>query len=160
MIPPGSGVPSQPGTRDKAAIGTALQGFVGNYANLDAATLALQSARGPVKASEAAASALFAELKLALTAWLGPTSPQLALFGLKPKGAPKQLTVAQKTAKVARASNTRTIRGTKGKRQKATLVSGPMQVSVAPTAQPAAAVGSSAGPTAPVAGPPGGQTGK
>ena len=141
-LPAGSTVqtiPLQGPPLTQAAIVAQLQQYLGNYTALDAATVALMSARSPVTAAEKPAAAFVAQLKLSLEALFGPTSPNLALFGLKPKGVKRQLTATQLAAKTARANNTRTIRGTKGKLQKASLASGPMAVTIAPAAAPAPA---------------------
>ncbi len=138
-IPPGVTVPRVPISGpplDQAAVVAQLQGYLGSYTALDVALLALKAARPPVTALEKPAAAFLAELKLSLTTLFGPTSPQLALFGVKPKGVPRKLTGPQIAAKSARAANTRAIRGTKGKVQKAPLASGPMQVAVTPAAPP------------------------
>ncbi len=122
----------------QAAVLAQLQGLVGNYTSLDAATVAEKAARAPVTQSEPVATALLAQLKVSLETFFGATSPERAFFGLTPKRARTPLTGEQLAARAARAKNTRTIRATKGKLQKATLVSGPMQVTVAPAAQPVA----------------------
>ena len=96
-----------------------LQGLLGNYTALDSATLAAKAARTPVTASEAAATALLAQLKAVLQSFFGAGSPELALFGLKPKTARRKLTGEKLAAKRHGRSNTRTIRRTMGKLQKA-----------------------------------------
>jgi hypothetical protein len=151
-IPTGATVPAIPiggPPVSQSAVVAQLKSYLDSYAAVDTATLALQSARPAVTALEKPAAAMLAELKSSLEALFGPTSPQLLLFGLKPKGVRRQLTAQQLTARVARSNNTRVIRGTVGKAKKALLASGPIAVTTAPAAQPVAPAGSA------VASPPG-----
>ncbi len=141
-------VPNQGALLTQGSIVSQLTALVGSYTALDAATLAQTSARAQAAAQKQLATATLTHLKDVLTSFLGPTSPELVLFGLKPRGVRRPIGAVKMAAKVARASNTRTIRGTKGKAQKADLVSGPMAVTVAPVA-PAAVPGAVVAPPGP-----------
>jgi hypothetical protein len=128
---------------------------MGDYTSLDSAEVTLKAARVKEEADLPAAKALLALLKEALIAFYGANSPTLASFGLKPKSKAKPLTADQEAVRVAKLRNTREIRGTTGKVQKASQKSGPISVSAAPAEVPVgptlAAAGSAAGSTTPVA---------
>ncbi len=143
VIPAGAQVPSRGGNLDQATVVAKLQAFAGMYPALDSAALGLKALRQREVAAQPAAKALLAELKEALTSFFGATSPQLQSFGLKPKGVKTPLTAEQELVRVAKLRNTRTIRGTLGKKKKAQLKSGPVQVTVSGAAavQPAPAAG-------------------
>ena len=151
VIPAGSVVTSRGGTLAQATILAQLEAFMADYTSLDSAELALKTARVQEAQALPAAKALLAQLKEALTSLFGANSPQLARFGMKPKTSRKPLSAEKAAVRLAKLRNTRAIRGTMGKVQKADLKSGPMTVTVAPAASPVAstvapAVASAAAP--------------
>ena len=146
VIPTGAGIPSRGGTLVQATVLGQLTAFMADYTAVDVATLALKAVRQQEQSDLPAAKLLIAQLKEALTAFLGASSPQLARFGMKPKAKAKARSAAQVAVAVARGASTRAIRGTTGKLEKAELKSGPIAVSFAATSYPVAP--SSAGPAA------------
>jgi hypothetical protein len=127
VIPSDSTMLSSAGSLTQAAVVGKLQEWLGAYTALDAQATAYKQARVPVQSMQAEARQYLAALKLALANALGPQSPQLEQFGLKPKKAPRPLTSQQQAVKAAKALVTRKLRGTKGPVQKASIVAGPMK---------------------------------
>ncbi len=136
VIPSDSTVASSTGALEQAAVVKQLQGYSQAYTAMDAQATAYKQSRVPVKAQLAEARQYIAMLTLALQNAFGPTSPQLEQFGLKPRKAPRPLTSKQKAVAAARSKATRVLRGTKGPVAKATIKSGPMQVSVTAAGAP------------------------
>ena len=64
---------------------------------------------------------------MALANALGPQSPQLAQFGLKPRKTPRPRTAQQLAVQAAKALATRKLRGTAGPVQKASIKAGAMK---------------------------------
>jgi|SRR5579871_3189745 len=67
------------------------------------------------------AKAFVANAKTGLVAVLGSDSPDLVLFGLNPKKPSRTLTPEERLARAAKLRQTRKLRGTLGKRQKAAV---------------------------------------
>jgi hypothetical protein len=141
VIPGDSTMQSSAGSLTQAAVVGKLQGWLGLYTALDTEATAYKQARVPVTSMQPEARQYLAVLKAALANSLGPQSPQLAQFGLKPKKVPRPLTAAQLAVRVAKARATRQLRGTKGPVEKAKTKAGPMQF-VEPVASATATVGS------------------
>jgi hypothetical protein len=127
VIPGDSTMPSSAGSLTQAVVVGKLQGWLGAYTALDFQATAYKQARVPVESMQSEARQYLAALKIALASALGPQSPQLAQFGLKPKKAPRQLTSAQLAVKAAKAAATRELRGTTGPVKKARIKAGPMK---------------------------------
>jgi hypothetical protein len=126
VIPSDSTMSSSAGSLTQAAVVGTLQGWLGAYTALDTQATAYKQARVPVQSMQAEARQYLAALKLALASALGPQSPQLAQFGLKPKKSPRPLTSKQLAVRAAKAAATRNLRGTTGPLQKASIKAGPM----------------------------------
>ncbi|MHB8419871.1 MAG: hypothetical protein ACYDCL_17485 [Myxococcales bacterium] len=96
------------------------------------------------------AKQFMADLKKAVEAQFGSRSPLLPDFGIALPKAKAARTTAEKAASAALGEQTRTVRGTKGKKQKAkvTVAGSPGVVVVGPDGQPLPGV-TKGGPTAP-----------
>jgi hypothetical protein len=129
------------------------QAYLGQYQDLDAKVTSAKQAHAQVESQLAEARQYFAVLKSAVTNQLGPNSPQLAQFGLKPKKVRKALNASQLAVKAAKAKATRALRGTIGATKKAQIKSGSMKF-VEPVVESApnqAPVGTAVASTAPPA---------
>ncbi len=135
VIPGDSTVVSSAGNLAPADVMARLQGYLGAYAALDTAATAYKQARGPVGSQQLEARQYFAVLKAALANLLGPQSPKLEQFGLRPGRTRRALTSSQLSVKVAKAEATRGLRGTIGPKKKAQIKAGSMQF-VKPVAAP------------------------
>jgi hypothetical protein len=129
-----AGKPTTPG-----ALEAIFQGDIDAHKALEAVEADLKEKRAAAKAARAAALQARADIKAYILGNFGAQAvAMLTAFGFpppKPKGA---RTVAAKAKAVAQSKATRTMRGTKGKRQKA-AIKAPL---VAPPAPPAPAPGS------------------
>ncbi len=114
VLPTGSAVSTVNGSLTQASMVSDLQSMMQAYQIVDDEDVALKEARRSLKASQAGYREEYLRLKAVITAFFGASSPQLAKFGLKPKGKAKPLTVPQKLARTVRANKTREIRGTLG----------------------------------------------
>jgi hypothetical protein len=153
VIPIDSAVMSSEGSLPQAAVLERLQTYLGQYQDLDAKVTAAKQAHAQVESQLAEARQYFAVLKSAVTNQLGPNSPQLAQFGLKPKKVRKALNASQLAVKAAKAKATRALRGTIGATKKAQIKSGSMKF-VEPVVESApnqAPVGTAVASTAPPA---------
>jgi len=151
VIPSGSAVMSSNGSLSQADVLARLQTYLGRYQDLDAGVTVAKQARAQVESQLTEAQQYFAVLKSAVTNQLGPNSPLLAQFGLRPKKVRKELTSSQLAVKAAKAKATRALRGTIGATKKAQIKSGSMKF-VDPVVDPApnqAPVGTAAASTAP-----------
>jgi hypothetical protein len=144
VIPAGSTMPSVTAgssagvSLSQPAVVAQLQSYLGDYTSQDAAALAMTNVRAQLAKDKPAAKSYLAELKAALSAFFGASSPQLAQFGLKPKKAAKKLTAQELAASTAKAAATRKLRSPLSKAAKAKLSAGPVTVSVESAVQPAA----------------------
>ncbi len=136
VIPSDSTMLSSAGSLTQAAVVGCK--WLGAYTALDTQATAYKQARVPVESLQPEARQYLAVLKAALANALGPQSPQLAQFGLKPRKTPRPLTSQQLAVKAAKAKATRKLRGTTGPAQKASIKAGPMTF-VEPTEANAAA---------------------
>ena len=96
---------------------TSLDGALATFAPVDAAKATLKQTQSDRTQKVAAAHEQVAQLKAYLVATWGKGSPQLAPFGFTPK-ARTPLTSEQKALKAAKATLTRTARGTTSAKQK------------------------------------------
>jgi len=151
-IPNGSTMTSGGGTLEQSAVVGQLQAYLGVFTTLDAQTTSLNETRAQLEAQQVEARQYYDGLKLAVASYFGAKSPQLAQFGFAPKKARKALTSTQLAVKAAKAQATRVLRGTKSTKAKASVKSGPMQLTVGPVQQAApgsAPEGATAASTAP-----------
>jgi hypothetical protein len=135
VVPSGSAVMSSSGSLTQAAVLAKLQAYLGRYQDLDTDVTVARQARAAVASQEAEARQYYAELKLAVTNFLGPQSPMLVQFGISPRRVRRGLTSSQHAVQAAKAKATRALRGTIGAKKKATIKSGSMQF-VEPVASP------------------------
>lgn len=96
-----------------------LAALLGLFANVDSAATTLKSQRAALKAASVGGRQLLASIKAELVALFGKGNPALVAFGFSGTQ-PKPLTAEQKLARKVKAAATRALRGTGGKRQKAT----------------------------------------
>ncbi len=134
-LPAGLVLPSNTGGYNQATILSQLNGWLALYQAADTARRSLAGTLAQLQAQEPAIRAELAQLKVALKAFFGTGSPELAQFGLKPSKPKAKLSGEKLAIRAARSQQTRDIRGTRGKKQKADLKStGPLEVTVAPPA--------------------------
>ena len=111
-----------------------LSGALATYTVVTNLRTQLTQAIAARDAAIAGALEFLKDYKVTLVAQLGRLNPQLSQFGFGPVKAATPLTAAQKVIKAAKAQATRVLVGTKGPKQKATLVKA--------AASPTVAVGS------------------
>jgi hypothetical protein len=99
---------------------TTLAVVLGLYSAVDSSVQAAKSARLALKAALPGADSLISAIKVALVALFGKGNPILENFGLSVSPR-RQLTVEEKSAAKAKAAATRVLRGTQGKRKKASV---------------------------------------
>jgi len=134
VVPGDSTMLSSAGSLNQAGVLAKLQGYLGVYTDLDAATTDVKRARAQAESQLPEVRAYHAALKAAVVSYLGEKSPQLVKFGLKPRKTPAPLTSTQLAVRAAKVKATRELRGTIGSKKKAAIKSGPMQVTVGPVA--------------------------
>ena len=135
----GSSLSAVNGTYTKAQMVSALQSAIALYTNVAAQETVLASTRITQKAGIPAARQYYAELKGVITGFFHAGNPVLADFGFTPKKAPTALPAAKKAESAVRGSETRKLRGTLTKAQKAALkYTGPVTSASVPTAAPVA----------------------
>jgi hypothetical protein len=105
----------------KADVVGELSSALEEFAAVDQAFIALAQARLTLQADLPKIKALFERVELAMRQELGQTNPQLVQYGLKPKRPRRPLTPEELMVRTAKANQTREIRGTKSKKQKAKL---------------------------------------
>jgi hypothetical protein len=120
VIPDGATLPMPGGAMAKSAIVGALTTGLSLYTAVDTQETVLETARQQLTVATPGLKTLFAELKAALIATLGKTSPLLKQLRLVIKQR-TPLTPEQQVARTARMNQTRAIRGTTSKKQKAKL---------------------------------------
>ena len=150
-IPSDSTMQSSDGPLTQEAVVGQLQGFLGVYTTLDTQVTALKQTRAQAELQLAEAHRLFDVLKSSVTNAFGAGSPQLAQFGLLPKKPRKVLTSSERAISAAKAKATRQLRGTTGKKAKASVKAGTTRfvVSVQEAAQGSAPAGTAVASTAP-----------
>jgi hypothetical protein len=104
----------------QAAIAAKLQGPIANSKAVTAAYKAFQAAVAVRRAETIESRGFYKQLKAALKVYYGPQAAELASFGI-PTDKAIQRTAQQQTVAVAKRRQTRAVRGTKGKKQKAAL---------------------------------------
>ncbi len=151
MIPDGASLGAVNAPIKKSDAVAELTANLAEYSGVDVAASTASKARLQLRDDLPAMRAYYAALATGVKQLFGDTSPDLVHFGLKPKTAQK-LTPAQLLARTERARQTRTIRGTISKKEKAQLkFQG--QVAVSAQAVEATPRASGAGTTAQAAAP-------
>ncbi len=102
------------------AIDTTLQGWITIFKAVDTAKAAYKDAVNARLAITVAARTYYKALKAAIKLQFGAQSPLLASFGIT-ADKPHVATTQQKMVAAAKRAQTRTVRGTKGKKQKAAV---------------------------------------
>ena len=146
-----------------AEIETKLTGFASLRSDVDTARAALQAKIAVETAQAAGVRAFMSALVRIVRGSFGNQPDVLADFGLQPNKPRTPLTVEQKAAAAAKRKATRAARGTKGSKAKLAITGNVTGVVVTPVtagsaAQPAAAVGTSSGTSAPAGNPATGAT--
>jgi len=151
VVPSGSTVTSSDGPLTQGSVLEKLQGILGVYTTLDAQATALKQTQAQGKAQLPEARRFFDVLTASVVSLLGKGSPQLAQFGLQPRKSRKPLTSSELAIRAAKSLATRDLRGTRGKKAKASLKAGTTKyvVSVQQAAQGSAPTGTVAASTAP-----------
>lgn len=109
------------GTSTKAgAIDTTLQNWITIFKAVDSAKATYLNAVAARLAITSAAKTYVKALKAVIKAYFGPQSVQLASFGIA-IDKPVSRTAQQKLVSAAKATQTRKVRGTQGKKQKASI---------------------------------------
>ncbi len=144
-IPAGSTVMVAGQSLTKTGILAVYQPLLDLFAEIDAGVQSLKSQRLALQAALPAAHQFTVNLRAGLVALFGKGNPVLESFGFSGTK-PHKLTVEQKTARKAKAAETRALRGTGGKRQKAAVkYTGQIEVQTVKSGAPAA--GGSPSPT-------------
>jgi hypothetical protein len=139
-LPAGTSLTMNGAPVKQAAILAALQGWLAQWQGVDTAQQAYRAAVQGRLASTVAARSYYKALKAVIKTYFGAQSALLASFGIT-ADKPLASTTTTKLVAAAKRKQTRTLRGTKGKNQKAaiTVVSNP-PVSVASDGEVAAGV--------------------
>ncbi len=103
-----------------AAIDTTLQSWITVFKAVDSAKASYKNAVSARVAITTAAKAYVKALKAVVKAYFGPQGTQLASFGIA-TDQPVERTAQQKLVSAAKAKQTRAVRGTTSKKQKAAL---------------------------------------
>jgi len=121
---------------DATALAAKLEGYVAEHQAVHDARVVLSAKKLVRDGHKAESRGFLAQLEAGLRGLLGPGSPELAKFGLKPKKAPAPRTSEQQLLQAEKARKTRELRGTKGSRQKkAVKATDPISVTVGPDGQ-------------------------
>jgi hypothetical protein len=118
LIPAGSTLPYAGSGFSQAAVIAQLESVLALYPAVASAKKATSSAVANLRAAVPGARSLLKSLKVALTAFYGSGSPELAEFGIASK-TPQKPSSLQNAVKAAKAKQTREANGTLGKKQKA-----------------------------------------
>jgi hypothetical protein len=116
-----SPLPSPDGPISKADMVARLAAGVARYEAIDTHLLALQQARKALLEEGVALQQSYNDCKDALRAVIGRRSPRIAHFGLTPEQPRAELTPEQRVIRAEKARQTRLLRHTGGKRQKAAI---------------------------------------
>jgi hypothetical protein len=152
MLADGSQIGSVNSPMAKADVVQELSAALDEFAAVDQAVIALAQVRLTLQADLPKIKALFDKVELAMRQELGQTNPQLVHYGLKPKRPRRSLTPEKLVVRTAKANQTRQIRGTKSKKQKAKLQFEGQMV-VRKTVSPLVGVGAGASAMGQVPGP-------
>jgi hypothetical protein len=119
-IPDGALVRIDGADRQKAEAAAQMQSILAQFATVDQLAAELAAERSKLRQLLPSARELRVTLKAAMVTHFGRSSPTLDEFGIRVHGA-RKLTVDEKALKAEKARRTRILRGTMGKRQKATI---------------------------------------
>jgi hypothetical protein len=119
-IPDGALVRIDGADRPKAEAVAQLQSILAQFASIDQLAAELAAERSKLRQLLPSARELRVTLKGAMVTHFGRSSATLDEFGIRVHGA-RKLTVDEKALKAEKARRTRILRGTMGKRQKATI---------------------------------------
>jgi hypothetical protein len=120
-MPDGSSIPTMGGSVPKAEMVARLAGGVAYFEAIDAQLLALKLARVQMLGVASDLQEMHTQWKGSLAVSLGRKNPELANFGLKPQVQRRALTPDERVARAEKARQTRRLRHTGGRRQKAAL---------------------------------------
>lgn len=141
-LPAGTSLTVNGTAQKQAVIDTTLQSWITVFKAVDTAKAQYQNAVAARVAITAAAKAYYKALRAVIKSYFGAQSPQLAAFGITADKAHAAST-QQKLVAAAKRQQTREVRGTKGKKQKAAVTvvgnpavtvpsSGPQQIGPPP----------------------------
>jgi hypothetical protein len=120
-MPDGSSIPRVGGTVPKAEMVARLTAGVAHFEAIDAQLVALKLARAQMLDAANELQEMHTQWKASLAVSLGRKSPALAQFGLKPQVERRALTSEEQVVRAEKARQTRKLRHTGGRRQKAAL---------------------------------------
>ncbi len=138
LIPDGTVLQTTAGPLSKAQILAELASALATYAALDAYRRAARQALTEIETATPANRRLAQQLKDLLLGYFGRGDGRLGQFGMALRGAPRPLTSEAKVLRAQRVRDTRTLRHTMGKRQKAAIKGeGKLSIAVHPLAETA-----------------------
>jgi hypothetical protein len=133
----GSSLTAVNGSYTKAQMVSTLQSAIALYTGVAAQETVLETARITQRAGIPAARQYYAELKGVITGFFHAGNPVLPDFGFTPKKAGTPMPAVKKAESVLRSAETRKLRGTLTKAQKAALkYTGPVTAASVPSAAP------------------------
>jgi len=120
-MPDGASIPVVGGSVPRAEMVARLEAGVAYFQAIDAQLLALKAARVQLLNAANDLLELHTVWKGSLAVSLGRKAPALATFGLKPQAERRALTSEERVVRAEKARQTRKLRHTGGRRQKAAL---------------------------------------
>jgi hypothetical protein len=121
MIPDGNVLPTKDGPLSKAQILAELSAALAVYTELDVHRRAVRSALLRIESASAANRRRVQQLKDLLLGYFGRGDARLGQFGMASREGPRPLTPEAKVLRAQRVRETRALRHTMGKRQKAAI---------------------------------------
>ena len=120
-MPEGSSIPAMGGTVPKSEMVSRLAEAVAHFEAIDAHLLALKLARVQLLEAANDFQEMYVQWKASLVVNLGRRNPALAHFGVKPHVDRRAMTPEERVVRAEKARQTRKLRHTGGRRQKAAL---------------------------------------
>jgi len=147
MIPDGTSIPTLQGPLTKEQVVADLTGALTVYSQLDAHRVAVTQALKQIAAATPINRRRVQQLKDLLLGYHGRGDPRLGQFGMKSRAGPRPLTPEAKVLRAQRVRDTRALRHTVGKRQRAAIKGqGKYTLVVGPSPEPGDAASSDTRP--------------
>jgi len=138
MIPDGTSLPTLQGPLTKEQVVADLTAALAVYSQLDAHRRAVTQALQEIADASAANRRRTQQLKDLLLGYYGRGDPRLGQFGMRSRASPRPLTPEAKVLRAQRVRDTRALRHTLGRRQKAAIKGeGRYTLVVGPSPEPA-----------------------
>jgi hypothetical protein len=134
MIPDGTVLQTHEGPLPKASIVARLTAALALYTELDAHRRAVRQTLAQIETAAAANHRLVQQLKDLLLGYFGRGDARLGQFGMASRASPRPLTPEAKVLRAQRVRQTRALRHTLGKRQKAAIKGeAKLSITISPT---------------------------